>query len=76
MFQFTGLTGGSASGKTTIAEKIIKALNLPWVVLLSMDSFYKVVFKKIYITIVVKTKNIHKRIGFVAALPCGHSCSW
>lgn len=37
-----GLTGGSASGKTTIAEKIIKALNLPWVVLLSMDSFYKV----------------------------------
>lgn len=36
-----GLAGGSASGKTTVAEKIIEALDLPWVVLLSMDSFYK-----------------------------------
>jgi len=36
-----GLTGGSASGKTTVAEKIIEALDLPWVVLFSMDSFYK-----------------------------------
>nr|XP_039270580.1 uridine-cytidine kinase-like 1 isoform X1 [Styela clava] len=37
-----GLGGGSASGKTTVATKIIEALDFPWVVLLSMDSFYKV----------------------------------
>ncbi|KAI7798219.1 putative uridine-cytidine kinase 1-like 1a [Triplophysa rosa] len=37
-----GLCGGSASGKTTVANKIIEALDVPWVVLLSMDLFYKV----------------------------------
>lgn len=37
-----GLCGGTASGKTTVANKIIEALDVPWVVLLSMDSFYKV----------------------------------
>ncbi len=37
-----GLCGGSSSGKTTVANKIIEALDVPWVVLLSMDSFYKV----------------------------------
>ncbi|XP_052418474.1 uridine-cytidine kinase-like 1a isoform X3 [Carassius gibelio] len=37
-----GLCGGSASGKTSVANKIIEALDVPWVVLLSMDSFYKV----------------------------------
>uniref|UniRef100_A0A8C4ZUC1 Uridine-cytidine kinase n=1 Tax=Gadus morhua TaxID=8049 RepID=A0A8C4ZUC1_GADMO len=37
-----GLCGGSASGKTTVANNIIEALDVPWVVLLSMDSFYKV----------------------------------
>ncbi|XP_077944512.1 uridine-cytidine kinase-like 1a isoform X3 [Gasterosteus aculeatus] len=37
-----GLCGGSASGKTTVANRIIEALDVPWVVLLSMDSFYKV----------------------------------
>uniref|UniRef100_A0A3Q3FD89 Uridine-cytidine kinase n=1 Tax=Labrus bergylta TaxID=56723 RepID=A0A3Q3FD89_9LABR len=36
-----GLCGGSASGKTTVANKIIEALDVPWVVLLSMDAFYK-----------------------------------
>uniref|UniRef100_A0A1A8IZ08 Uridine-cytidine kinase-like 1 n=1 Tax=Nothobranchius kuhntae TaxID=321403 RepID=A0A1A8IZ08_NOTKU len=36
-----GLCGGSASGKTTVSNKIIEALDVPWVVLLSMDSFYK-----------------------------------
>ncbi|ORX50264.1 uridine kinase [Piromyces finnis] len=37
-----GITGGSASGKTTVAERITQKLDVPWVVLLSMDSFYKV----------------------------------
>lgn len=37
-----GLCGGSASGKTTVARKIIEELNVQWVSLLSMDSFYKV----------------------------------
>eukprot|EP01136_Pigoraptor_vietnamica_P036722 Opistho-1_new@103689 len=36
-----GIAGGSASGKTTVAERIIEELQVPWVVLLSMDSFYK-----------------------------------
>lgn len=39
---FTGICGGSASGKTTVAKKIIEDLGVPWVCLLSMDSFYKV----------------------------------
>ena len=38
----TGVCGGSASGKTTVAKNIIAALDVPWVSLLSMDSFYKV----------------------------------
>ncbi len=37
-----GLGGGSASGKTTVAKKIIESLKVDWVSLLSMDSFYKV----------------------------------
>lgn len=37
-----GICGGSASGKTTVATKIIESLDVPWVTLLSMDSFYKV----------------------------------
>ncbi|XP_020570242.1 uridine-cytidine kinase-like 1 isoform X3 [Oryzias latipes] len=41
-----GLCGGSASGKTTVANKIIEALDVPWVVLLSMDSFYRVLNKE------------------------------
>ncbi|KAJ1985554.1 Uridine kinase [Dimargaris cristalligena] len=36
-----GVAGGSASGKTSVAEVILKSLNVPWVVILSMDSFYK-----------------------------------
>ena len=35
-----GICGGSASGKTTVAQKIITELGVPWVTLLSMDSFY------------------------------------
>ncbi|KAF2900083.1 hypothetical protein ILUMI_06098 [Ignelater luminosus] len=41
-----GICGGSASGKTTVAAKIIAALDMPWVTLLSMDSFYKVLNEK------------------------------
>lgn len=41
-----GLCGGSASGKTTVSRKIIEALDVPWVSLLSMDSFYKVLGPK------------------------------
>jgi len=36
-----GIAGSSGSGKTSLAYAIIKALSLPWVVILSMDSFYK-----------------------------------
>ncbi|KAF2143766.1 uncharacterized protein K452DRAFT_317213 [Aplosporella prunicola CBS 121167] len=36
-----GVAGSSGSGKTTLSLAIIAALNLPWVVILSMDSFYK-----------------------------------
>ncbi|OAA33631.1 uridine kinase [Moelleriella libera RCEF 2490] len=35
------VAGSSGSGKSTIAQAIVKKLNLPWVVILSMDSFYK-----------------------------------
>lgn len=44
-----GLGGGSASGKTTVATMIIEALDVPWVVLLSMDSFYKLLDLKIFV---------------------------
>ncbi|KAI7906064.1 uridine kinase [Cokeromyces recurvatus] len=37
-----GIAGGSASGKTSVAERILKNLNVPWVVILSMDSFYNI----------------------------------
>lgn len=37
-----GVCGGSASGKTSVAKKIIEELDVPWVTLLSMDSFYKI----------------------------------
>ncbi|KAF1743743.1 hypothetical protein MXB_3977 [Myxobolus squamalis] len=37
-----GLCGGSASGKTTVARNITERINVPWVVTLNLDSFYKV----------------------------------
>lgn len=37
-----GIAGSSGSGKSTLAHKIVNSLNLPWVAILSMDSFYKV----------------------------------
>ncbi|KAL8657947.1 MAG: hypothetical protein Q9226_001413 [Calogaya cf. arnoldii] len=36
-----GVAGSSGSGKTSLAHAIVSSLNLPWVVILSMDSFYK-----------------------------------
>ncbi|KAI9745601.1 MAG: Uridine kinase [Claussenomyces sp. TS43310] len=36
-----GIAGSSGSGKSTLSNAIVSALNLPWVVILSMDSFYK-----------------------------------
>ncbi|CRG90601.1 uridine kinase [Talaromyces islandicus] len=36
-----GIAGSSGSGKTSVAMEIIRSLNLPWVVILVMDSFYK-----------------------------------
>lgn len=41
-----GICGGSASGKTTVATKIIESLDVPWITLLSMDSFYKILNEK------------------------------
>ncbi|KAJ2996696.1 Uridine-cytidine kinase-like 1 [Globomyces sp. JEL0801] len=39
-----GIAGGTASGKTSVSERIIKQLGVPWVALLCMDSFYKNAF--------------------------------
>ncbi|QUC15937.1 uncharacterized protein UV8b_00178 [Ustilaginoidea virens] len=35
------IAGSSGSGKSTLSQAIVQKLNLPWVVILSMDSFYK-----------------------------------
>lgn len=39
---FIGISGGTASGKTMVAQRIVEQLNVPWVCLISMDSFYRV----------------------------------
>ncbi|KAK4907064.1 Uridine kinase, partial [Elasticomyces elasticus] len=36
-----GVAGASGSGKTSLAIEIVKALDLPWVIILSIDNFYK-----------------------------------
>ncbi|EXJ55624.1 uridine kinase [Cladophialophora yegresii CBS 114405] len=36
-----GIAGSSGSGKTSLAIEIVQSLNLPWVIILSIDSFYK-----------------------------------
>ncbi|KAF4767394.1 hypothetical protein HAV15_009132 [Penicillium sp. str.  len=36
-----GIAGSSGSGKSSVAMEIVRSLNLPWVVILVMDSFYK-----------------------------------
>ncbi|AOA62796.1 Uridine kinase [Komagataella phaffii CBS 7435] len=37
-----GVAGTSGSGKTSVAKHIVKAINQPWTVVLSLDNFYKV----------------------------------
>ena len=49
MLCIAGVCGGSASGKTTVARKIIEALNVQWVSLVCMDSFYKVCLRDLYV---------------------------
>lgn len=36
-----GIAGGSASGKTRVAQAILKLLAVPWVVVIAQDNFYK-----------------------------------
>ncbi|KAJ1960629.1 Uridine kinase [Dipsacomyces acuminosporus] len=36
-----GVAGASASGKTSVAKRIVSELNVPWVMIISMDSFYR-----------------------------------
>ncbi|CAJ2512249.1 Uu.00g052640.m01.CDS01 [Anthostomella pinea] len=36
-----GVAGSSGSGKSTLSHAIVSKLNLPWVVIMSMDSYYK-----------------------------------
>ncbi|CCG81185.1 Uridine kinase [Taphrina deformans PYCC 5710] len=43
---FVGIAGGSGSGKSTFVANVIEELNVPWVVVISLDSFYKVLTKE------------------------------
>ncbi len=65
-FSLPGLCGGSASGKTTVANRIIEALDVPWVSLLSLDSFYKVLTVCPHSVIVnaldIKTESLEERV--------------
>ncbi|KAJ1733162.1 Uridine kinase [Coemansia biformis] len=36
-----GIAGASASGKTSVARRIVESMDVPWVVIVSMDSFYR-----------------------------------
>ncbi|TNY18640.1 uridine kinase family-domain-containing protein [Rhodotorula diobovata] len=36
-----GIGGGSASGKTRVAQEVLKQLGVPWVLVISQDNFYK-----------------------------------
>lgn len=66
-----GICGGSASGKTTVAQKIIESLDVPWVTLLSMDCFYKVTnvaitffrfYERKWKEILLEQKKKHKQL--------------
>lgn len=35
------ILGGTAGGKTTVCNEVVKRLNVPWVALVSMDRFYR-----------------------------------
>ena len=59
-----GVCGGSASGKTTVANKIISELDVPWVTLLSMDSFYKVL-----------NERQHEAAAVNEVIQCKNNCS-
>ena len=37
-----GIAGSSGSGKSSVAMEIVKALNLPWVVILVMVKIYSI----------------------------------
>ena len=63
-----GVCGGSASGKTTVAKKIIKSLNIDWVTLLSMDSFYKVLSQEQHELAAVNEYNFDHPDAFDFAL--------
>lgn len=43
---FVGIAGGSGSGKSTFVRHIIEELNVPWVVVISLDSFYNVLTRQ------------------------------
>lgn len=64
-FKYLGMCGGSASGKTTVAKRIISELGVPWVVIISLDSFYKVSYNAFrtltcrHFFAVVSHKNCH-----------------
>ena len=70
---FIGVCGGSASGKTTVAKKIIEALDVQWVSLLSMDSFYRVV---VYYSISVGQWNACFLSSFLFLIKTTTSLEW
>jgi uridine kinase len=41
-----GVTGGSGSGKSSVSNKIIAELQVPYAITLSMDSFYRSLTKE------------------------------
>lgn len=73
-----GICGGSASGKTTVAKRIIGDLGVPWVCLLSMDSFYKVCCKILLclLHIVVQIFPYSSHLGLDVILSCVCLLNW
>ena len=67
-FALSGLCGGSASGKTTVANKIIEQLGVPWVCMLSLDSFYKVGVFLVVVVVVVLFLRLKFNIPLLAVL--------
>lgn len=37
-----GVAGSSGSGKSTLSQAIVRKMNLPWVVILSMACFHRI----------------------------------